>query len=42
MTQEEALKKLEEEFPQEKDVWELAIQMGTSPEQALEQMESFF
>jgi hypothetical protein len=41
MSREEALKKLEEEWPQEKTSWENAIELGEDPAEVLSLLESF-
>ena len=42
MTKEEALKKLEEEFPTAKPAWENAIALGVDPIEELEFLRSVY
>lgn len=41
LTREEALKKLEKEWPQEKDIWEFQLSQGEDPVEVLGLLESF-
>ena len=41
MSREEAIRKLEEEWPQEKDVWGHCLSQGLDPVEVLSLLESF-